>query len=76
MFGNGPSILTAFDEAGSTFVPTDAKASSTPQLVRAYGELKVWFAVNEVTGPTKAGNRKHAQLCVVVDELRARGVLD
>lgn len=49
---------------------------TTPQLVREFAELKVWFAVNEVTGPVVAGNAKHRRLCAVVDELRKRSVLD
>ena len=49
---------------------------TTPDLVRAFADSRVWFAVNETTGPTKAGNTKHRRHCKIVDELRRRGVLD
>lgn len=48
---------------------------TTDQLVRKFAELKVWFAVNEVTHRTVEGDDKHVELCNVVDELRRRGVL-
>lgn len=70
------NIIEDFIRAGNTFVPSDAKAAGTPQLVTAFAGLKVWFAVNEVTGPVAGGSRRHAYLGIVVNELRNRGVLD
>lgn len=46
------------------------------ELVREFAVLKVWFAVNEVTGPTREGNAKHRRLGQVVDALRERHLLD
>lgn len=53
-----------------------AEYMTTPQLVREFAELKVWFVVHETTGPTQAGNAKHRRLTDVVNELRSRSVLD
>lgn len=50
--------------------------TSTPHLVRQFADLRVWFAVNEVNGPTREGSIRHKRLGRVVDELRRRGVLD
>ena len=54
----------------------EAAAMRTPELVREFATLKVWFAVHEVSRLTPAGNMKHQRLAVVVTELRHRGVLD
>lgn len=54
----------------------EATDMSTPDLVRAFADSKVWFAVNETHGRTAEGNNRHNRHCAVVDELRARGVLD
>lgn len=56
---------------------TDIPTLTTPALVRDFAALKVWFAVtNGTTARGPEGDRKHARLVAVVDELRARGVLD
>jgi hypothetical protein len=49
---------------------------NTPALVREFAAIKVWFVVHETTGPTSEGGNRHHRLGEVVDELRARGVLD
>ena len=74
MFGNGPSILNSYFTQGTTFLRSDAEAASTPQLVRAYTEIKVRVAVHTATTPEVAG--RFGPLAVVVDELRKRGALD
>jgi hypothetical protein len=51
----------------------------TPKLVKEFAQLKVWFAVNitvEADQRTVEAHGKRHRLCQVVDELRARGVLD
>lgn len=54
----------------------DVTEMRSPELVREFADLKVWFAVHEVTGPIPEGNAKHRRLGAVVDELRVRGLLD
>lgn len=49
---------------------------TTSDLVREFATLKVWFAVHEAHGRVPGGDVKHRRLKAVVDELRARGVLD
>lgn len=56
--------------------PTLPQNMRTPDLVREFALTKVWFAVYETHRPTAMGNAKHARQRDVVDELRARGVLD
>lgn len=46
------------------------------ELVREFAELKVWFAVHEVTGRVPAGDVRHTRLRRVVDEMRSRNLLD
>jgi hypothetical protein len=54
----------------------EVKGMRTPELVREFAELKVWFATHEITGPIREGDAKHHRLGAVVNELRSRGVLD
>lgn len=63
-------------EADAANDPTLPWNMRTASLVREFTELKVWFAVNEVTGRHPQGASKHARLGDVVGELRKRGVLD
>lgn len=63
-------------EADAANDPTLPWNMRTPELVREFAELKVWFAVHEVTGRHPEGGPKHARLGDVVEELRGRGVLD
>jgi hypothetical protein len=70
MFGNGPRL------ADGQMLEADIAEATTPQLVNAYADLKVWFAVNEVDRPVPGGQRRHRQLRLVVNELRERKVLD
>ena len=55
---------------------TEARELTTAQLVREFAELKVWFAVHEVSGRAPGGDARHRRLGRVVDELRNRGALD
>jgi hypothetical protein len=53
----------------------DATTATTSDLVNAYADSRVWFAVNETTGRTREGDSRHRRHCAIVDELRRRGVL-
>lgn len=53
----------------------DVPHLTTHALVNNYADLRVWFAVNETDRRHPQGQRVHARLCAVVDELRRRGVL-
>lgn len=55
---------------------TETESMRTPELVRAYADSRVWFAVNETTGRTAEGDKRHRRHCAIVAELRSRGVLD
>lgn len=59
-----------------TVTETNAREARTPDLVRAFADSRVWFAVNETTGRSREGNDRHRVHCAIVDELRSRGVLD
>jgi len=71
MFGNGPSIIDRAAEGGLIKPVTEA---TTPELVRAYTEIRVRIAVHTAQTPDQAG--WFGPLGSVVDELRSRGALD